>query len=139
MAFSFLRNFGISGTSGVLGALSAGIGSLAGDQETDKERQRVRSEREITGFGTGLAEGGQSFASGFKRGFTGLVNKPIQGAAHSGVSGELPQASSSLPQSHLQRAQSLISEVLECQLYDCLWHSCADQLVLFQISVASSD
>ena len=99
----------------------------------------MRSEREITGFGTGLAEGGQSFASGFKRGFTGLVNKPIQGAAQSGVSGELPQASPSLPQSHLQSAQSLISVVLDCQLCDCLWPSCADQLVLSQIIIASSD
>ena len=89
VALSFLRNFGISGTSGVLSALSAGVGSLAGDEEVDKQRQKSRQEREITGFGTGLVEGGSSLASGFKRGFTGLVNKPIQGASQAGVTGKL--------------------------------------------------
>ena len=90
VALSFLRNFGFfSGTSGVLGALSAGVGSLAGDREVDKERQKDRREREIGGFGEGVAEGGQSLASGFKRGFTGLVNKPLQGAKQAGVGGAL--------------------------------------------------
>lgn len=91
VALSFLRNFGIfSGTSGVLGALSAGVGSLSGDQDVEKERQRERRDREIGGFGEGVAEGGQSLASGFKRGFTGLVNKPLQGAKQAGVGGKLP-------------------------------------------------
>ena len=90
VALSFLRNFGFfSGTSGVLGALSAGVGSLAGDREVDRERQKDRREREIGGFGEGVAEGGQSLASGFKRGFTGLVNKPLQGAKQAGVGGAL--------------------------------------------------
>ena len=97
VALSFLRNFGISGTSGVLGAISAGIGSLAGDKERDKERQQQRSEREITGLGAGLAEGGQSLASGWVRGMTGLVNKPMQGASQSGVSGGSPFHALSIP------------------------------------------
>lgn len=89
VAFRFIRNFGIfSGTSGVFGALSAGVGSLAGDQEMNEERQKERRDREIGGFGAGVAEGGQSLASGFRRGFTGLVNKPLKGAQQSGVGGE---------------------------------------------------
>lgn len=88
VALTFLRNFGISGTSGVLSALSAGVGSLAGDSEVDKERQKARSEREISGIGAGLVEGGSSIASGFKRGFTGFVNKPLQGASQAGVTGK---------------------------------------------------
>jgi hypothetical protein len=89
LALSFLRNFGLSfsGASGVLGALSAGVGSLAGDDE--KERQRERREREITGVGSMMAESGNSIASGFKRGITGLVNKPVQGAKESGVGGAI--------------------------------------------------
>lgn len=88
VALSFLRNFGISGTSGVLSALSAGVGSLAGDQKGDKERQKARNDREISGLGAGLVEGGSSLASGFRRGFTGLVSKPLQGASQSGVTGQ---------------------------------------------------
>ena len=98
VALSFLRNFGFfSGTSGVLGALSAGVGSLAGDREVDKERQKDRREREIGGFGEGVAEGGQSLASGFRRGFTGLVNKPLQGAKQAGVGGALPSRAPCAP------------------------------------------
>ena len=87
VALSFLRNFGLSfsGASGVLGALSAGVGSLAGDD--NKERQRDRREREITGVGSMVSEGGQAVAGGFKRGFTGLVSKPYQGAKQAGVGG----------------------------------------------------
>lgn len=88
VALSFLRNFGLSfsGASGVLGALSAGVGSLAGDD--NKERQRDRREREITGVGSMVSEGGQAVAGGFKRGFTGLVSKPYQGAKQAGVGGK---------------------------------------------------
>jgi len=68
------------------GSMSLQVGSLAGDDE--KERQRERREREITGVGSMMAEGGNSIATGFKRGFTGLVNKPVQGAKQSGVGGE---------------------------------------------------
>lgn len=87
VALSFLRNFGLSfsGASGVLGALSAGVGSLAGDN--NRERQQERREREITGVGSMVTEGGQSIAGGFKRGFTGLISKPVQGARQSGVGG----------------------------------------------------
>ena len=62
------------------------MGSLAGDDE--RERQREGRERESTGVGSMMAEGGNSIASGFKRGFTGLVNKPMQGAKQAGVGGE---------------------------------------------------
>lgn len=86
VALSFLRNFGLSGASGVLGALSAGVGSLSGDN--DKERLKERQEREITGLGSMVTEGGQAVAGGFKRGVTGLVSKPIKGAKQSGVGGK---------------------------------------------------
>ena len=48
MALSFLRNFGVlSGVSGALSVLSAGVGSLAGDQQAQKERQEARQDRQI--------------------------------------------------------------------------------------------
>ena len=94
VAFTFIRNYGIlSGASGVLGMLSAGVGRLGGDESTDKERAQDRQEREIEGVASGLAEGGQSLASGFRRGFAGLVSKPLQGARQQGVGGEALTAS----------------------------------------------
>ena len=48
VALSFLRNFGVlQGVSGALSVLSAGVGSLTGDQQAAKERQEARSERQI--------------------------------------------------------------------------------------------
>ena len=48
VALSFLRNFGVlSGVSGALSVLSAGVGSLTGDQQAQRERQEARSERQI--------------------------------------------------------------------------------------------
>lgn len=88
VALSFLRNFGVlKGASGALGALSAGVGSLTGDELGQRERQEARSERDISGVGQGLVEGGTALGQGFLRGVTGLVSKPLQGAQAGGASG----------------------------------------------------
>lgn len=89
VAISFLRNFGLlSGASGALGALSAGVGALAGDEASQRQRQEARAERQIGGVGQGLVEGGAALGQGFLRGVTGLVSKPVQGAQAGGASGE---------------------------------------------------
>lgn len=43
--------------------------------------------RNIGGVGEGLVEGGEALAQGFLRGVTGLVQRPLQGAAQAGVGG----------------------------------------------------
>ena len=89
VALSFLRNFGLlSGASGALGALSAGVGALAGDQAVQKERQEARAERQIGGVRQGLMEGGSALGQGVWQGVTGLVSKPVQGAQSAGALGE---------------------------------------------------
>jgi hypothetical protein len=88
VALSFLRNFGIlSGASGVLGALSAGVATLANDERYDSARATRQQERNITGVGEGLAEGGEALGAAFYRGLTGLVAKPLEGAKRAGVGG----------------------------------------------------
>ena len=88
MAISFLRNFGVlSGVSGALSVLSAGVGSLAGDQQAQKERQEARQDRQITGLGQGLLEGGQAAGKGFFRGLTGIATRPVQGFKQGGLAG----------------------------------------------------
>ncbi|KAK9819963.1 hypothetical protein WJX72_004515 [[Myrmecia] bisecta] len=88
VALSFLRNFGIfSGTSGVLGALSAGMASVAMDEEYASERSAQRQERTISSVGDGLMEGGEALGLGFYRGFTGLLSKPVEGAKQTGIQG----------------------------------------------------
>lgn len=91
VALSFLRNFGIlSGASGVLGALSASVATLAADDPYDRARAARQQERNITGVGEGLAEGGEALGAAFYRGFTGLIAKPLEGAKRDGVGGEPP-------------------------------------------------
>eukprot|EP00884_Botryococcus_braunii_P010316 jgi/Botrbrau1/19286/Bobra.0073s0029.1 len=86
VALSFLRNFGIfSGASGVLGALSASVATLAADDRPDTVR--VARQRNITGVGEGLAEGGEALGAAFYRGLTGLISKPLEGAKRDGVGG----------------------------------------------------
>ena len=88
VAISFLRNFGVlSGVSGALSVLSAGVGSLAGDQQAQKERQEARQDRQITGLGQGLLEGGQAAGKGFFRGLTGIATRPVQGFKQGGLAG----------------------------------------------------
>lgn len=88
VAISFLRNFGVlSGVSGALSALSAGVGSLTGDQQAQKERQEARQDRQITGLGQGLFEGGQAAGKGFLRGITGIATRPVQGFKQGGLAG----------------------------------------------------
>jgi vacuolar protein sorting-associated protein 13A/C len=95
VALSFLRNFGIfSGASGVLGALSASVATLAADDHYDTARAARQQERNITGVGEGLAEGGEALGAAFYRGFTGLISKPLEGAKRDGVGGTPPPSPS---------------------------------------------
>ncbi|KAK9834254.1 hypothetical protein WJX81_000411 [Elliptochloris bilobata] len=89
VALSFLRNFGVlSGASGVLGRLSASVAALGGGGPwAAEERLSARQARNIGGVGEGLVEGGEALAQGFLRGVTGLVQRPLQGAAQAGVGG----------------------------------------------------
>ncbi len=53
-----------------------------------QEQAAARQQREIGNVREGLVEGGDALAKGFYRGFTGLINKPLQGAK-TGVGGEV--------------------------------------------------
>ena len=55
--------------------------------DASQERAAARQQREIGNVREGLVEGGDALAKGFYRGFTGLINKPLQGAK-AGVGGK---------------------------------------------------
>ena len=86
---SFLRH----SVGGVVGAaskisrsLGKGLAKLTFDE--DYQRQRARRMAHKPGhIGEGLARGGKSFLMGLYHGVTGVVMKPVEGAAQDGVEG----------------------------------------------------
>jgi hypothetical protein len=80
----------MTSTIGLVGTASKGISYLSGDAEFVRKREakRLRRVNETTIIGS-LSTGGQSVASGFASGVSGLVKRPVEGAITGGFSGFL--------------------------------------------------
>ena len=86
---SFLRH----SVGGVVGAaskisrsLGKGLAKLTFDEDYQKQRNR-RMAQKPAHIGEGLARGGRSFLLGLYHGVTGVVVKPVEGAAEQGLEG----------------------------------------------------
>ncbi|KAL5247330.1 hypothetical protein ACHWQZ_G019262 [Mnemiopsis leidyi] len=86
---SFLRHSvgGIVGAASKISrSLGKGLAKLTFDEEYQKQRAR-RMAQKPAHIGEGLVRGGKSFLMGLYHGVTGVVVKPVEGAAQEGVEG----------------------------------------------------
>ena len=74
---------------GISGTASRGLGYLAGDNDYVRQRalKRHQSKVQNNGFLDGVLDGAESFVSGVGSGLSGLVARPLEGAAAGGLGG----------------------------------------------------
>ena len=76
-------------TVAFVGTASKSISYLSGDPEFVRKREAKKLSRRQDNILASISHGGESVASGFVSGVSGLVNRPVEGAMKSGFSGFL--------------------------------------------------